>query len=55
MAVGTLAEARRRGVGTALSWAATEALQASPMGLPVYEVMGFTTVVAYADFAASRT
>ena len=65
VAVGTLAEARRRGVGTALSWAAAEAgrqrgfdtvvLQASPMGLPVYEAMGFTTVVAYADFVASRT
>jgi GNAT superfamily N-acetyltransferase len=63
-AVGTLPEARRRGVGTALSWAAAEAgrrrgfdtvvLQASPMGRPVYEAMGFRTVVTYADFAPAR-
>jgi GNAT superfamily N-acetyltransferase len=60
VAVGTLPDARRRGVGTALSWAAVDAarrwgfdsvvLQASRMGRPVYEAMGFRTVVTYADF-----
>jgi GNAT superfamily N-acetyltransferase len=60
-AVGTRPPARRRGVGTALTWAAVEAgrawacdtivLQASPMGFPVYEAMGFRTVVSYAQFA----
>lgn len=60
VAVGTLPAARRRGVGTALSWAAVDAgrrrgfdtvvLQASPMGRPVYEAMGFRTVVTYAEF-----
>ncbi|HET7743329.1 MAG TPA: GNAT family N-acetyltransferase [Gaiellaceae bacterium] len=64
VAVGTLPNARRRGVGTAVSWAAVDAgrrrgldtvvLQASPMGLPVYEAMGFRTVVTYADFAATH-
>lgn len=63
-AVGTLPEARRRGVGTTLSWAAVDAgrrrgfdtvvLQASPMGLPVYEAMGFRTIVTYADFVAPQ-
>jgi GNAT superfamily N-acetyltransferase len=59
-AVGTRPEARRRGVGTAVSWAAVAAgrawgcdpivLQASAMGLPVYERMGFRTVVRYLTF-----
>ncbi len=59
-AVGTIATARRRGVGTAASWAAVAAgrdwgcdtivLQASQMGLPVYRAMGFRTVVAYTEF-----
>jgi GNAT superfamily N-acetyltransferase len=59
-AVGTLPAARRRGVGTALTWAAVEAgrawgcdttvLQASEMGLPIYEAMGFRTVVEYTVF-----
>jgi GNAT superfamily N-acetyltransferase len=63
VAVGTLPEARRRGVGAAVSWAAVSAgvehghgtivLQASPMGFPVYAAMGFRTVVPYAAF--SRT
>lgn len=58
--VGTLPEARRRGVGTAASWAAVAAgirwgcdpivLQASEMGAPVYASMGFRTVVRYAVF-----
>ena len=54
-------EARGRGVGTALTWAAVQAgvvrghdiavLQATPMGLPVYRAMGFETVVEYAEYA----
>jgi GNAT superfamily N-acetyltransferase len=57
-AVGTLGDARRRGVGTAATWAAVSAgrewgcdtivLQASEMGFPVYQAMGFRTVVRYA-------
>lgn len=57
----TLEEARGRGVGTAMTWAAAQAsvtrghktvvLQATPMGLPVYRSMGFETVVEYAEFA----
>jgi GNAT superfamily N-acetyltransferase len=59
-AVGTSPEARRRGVGTAATWACvamvrawgsdTVALQASEMGLPIYTAMGFQTVVRYAIF-----
>lgn len=59
-AVGTLPDARRRGVGTAATWACvaagrswgcdTIALQASDMGLPIYAAMGFRTVVEYAVF-----
>jgi GNAT superfamily N-acetyltransferase len=59
-AVGTLPQARRRGVGTAMTWAAVAAglewgcdtivLQASEMGLPVYAAMGFRSVVEYAVF-----
>ena len=61
VAVGTLPEARRRGVGAAVSWAAVAAgvehghdtivLQASPMGFPVYAAMGFRTVVPYAAYS----
>ena len=60
VAVATLPEARRRGVGAAVSWAAVSAgvehghetivLQASAMGFPVYTAMGFRTVVPYAVF-----
>lgn len=56
----TVAEARGRGVGTALTWAAVEAgrvrghevvaLQATPMGLPVYRAMGFATVLEHAEY-----
>ena len=59
-AVGTVESARRRGVGSAVTWAAVEyirqlghnvaVLQSSPMGLSVYERMGFRTVVEYAVF-----
>jgi GNAT superfamily N-acetyltransferase len=61
--VGTLPSARRRGVGTALTWAAVEAgrawgydtivLQSSVMGLPMYSAMGFRTVASYVVFAES--
>ena len=66
VAVATLPEARRRGVGAAVSWAAVSAgaehghdttvLQSSPMGFPVYAAMGFRTVVPYAALSrASAT
>lgn len=58
--VGTLTAARRRGVGTALTWAAVEAgrawgrdtivLQSSEMGLPMYRSMGFRAVAPYITF-----
>ena len=58
--VGTRPEFRRRGVGTALSWAAVNAgrewgcdtvvLQATAAGLPVHERMGFRNVVRYVTF-----
>ena len=58
--VGPAPQARRRGVGTAATWAAVEAgrawdcdtivLQATDMGLPIYERMGFRTVVRYITF-----
>jgi GNAT superfamily N-acetyltransferase len=50
-AVATAAEARGRGYGEALSWTATlwrpdlpATLQASSMGLPVYERIGYRTI-----------
>lgn len=53
-AVATVPEARGRGYGEALSWAATlcrpdlpSTLQASEMGQPVYERMGYRTVTAF--------
>ena len=61
--VGTLPSARRRGVGSALTWAAVEAgrawgcdtivLQSSVMGLSMYSNMGFRTVAPYVAFAQS--
>ena len=55
--VGSLAEARGRGLGRAVTAAATNAgfdlgadvasLQASPMGEPVYRAMGFETIYDY--------
>lgn len=58
--VGTLPEARRRGVATALTWAAVDAgrragfeyavLQSTPMALGLYEAMGFRKVLDYAIF-----
>ena len=61
--VGTLPEARRRGVGSAVTWAAVEAgqawgcdtvvLQCSVMGLSMYADMGFRTVAPYMTFAPS--
>ncbi len=62
-AVGTLPDARRRGVGTAATWAAVEAgrswgcetivLQSSEMGFRMYLDMGFRTVVRYATYRPS--
>jgi len=53
-AVGTLGEARGRGYGEAVTWAATlcrpdlpATLQASGLGRPVYERMGFRTVTDF--------
>jgi ribosomal protein S18 acetylase RimI-like enzyme len=63
--VGTLPEARRRGVGTALTWAAVDhgrragydcaVLQSSEMAVAMYEAMGFRTVVRYAVFSEPVT
>ncbi len=56
-AVGTLPEARRRGIGTAATWAAVAAgrawgcetitLQSTEMAFSMYCAMGFRTVVRY--------
>jgi GNAT superfamily N-acetyltransferase len=61
--VGTLPGARRRGVGSAVTWAAVGAgrawgcdtivLQSSVMGLSMYADMGFRTVAPYVTFAES--
>jgi GNAT superfamily N-acetyltransferase len=58
--VAVVPEARRRGVGAALTWASVGAgrawgcepivLQSSEMALPMYEAMGFRTVASYAVF-----
>lgn len=63
--VGTLPDARRRGVGAAATWAAVAAgrewgcdtivLQSSEMGLSLYSAMGFRTVVSYATFRPALT
>jgi GNAT superfamily N-acetyltransferase len=55
--VGSLAEARGRGLGRAITAAATDAgfdlgaelasLQASPMGAPLYRAMGYETIYDY--------
>ena len=58
--VGVASPARRRGVGTAVTWAAVEAgrawgcetavLQSTEMAISMYAAMGFRTVVSYAVF-----
>lgn len=63
--VGTLPDARRRGVGAAATWAAVAAgrewgcdtivLQSSEMGFSLYSAMGFQTVVSYATFRLAPT
>jgi GNAT superfamily N-acetyltransferase len=63
-AVGTAESARRRGIGTAMTWAAVEAgrewgssavvLQASEMGEPIYRAMGFRTVAGYVSYDEPR-
>jgi GNAT superfamily N-acetyltransferase len=62
--VATLEEHRHRGFGEAMSWWALNegaaaacdmaSLQASPMGLPVYERMGFTTLSYYRTYVRDR-
>ena len=59
----TLERARRRGVGTALTWAAVAAgkawgldtivLQSSPMAESMYRAMGFRLVAPYAVFSST--
>jgi GNAT superfamily N-acetyltransferase len=59
--VATLEAARRRGVGSAVTWAAVDAirdwgcsaavLQSSEMGYPVYRAMGFREVTRYRRFS----
>ena len=62
--VGTAERARRRGIATAMTWAAVHAgrqwgcaaatLQASAMGEPVYRRMGFDTVARYVTWEEPR-
>jgi GNAT superfamily N-acetyltransferase len=62
--VATLEPARRRGVGTAVTWAAVAAmrdwgctwavLQSSEMGYSVYRAMGFEEVTRYIRFAPAE-
>ena len=60
-AVGSIERARRRGFGTAITWAAIDAgrrawgcetavLQSSAMGLGVYQQMGFLEVCRYVEY-----
>ena len=63
--VGTIEDARRRGLGSAVTWACVDAarqwgsdavvLQASEMGFPIYRAMGFETVVEYARFGPTAS
>jgi GNAT superfamily N-acetyltransferase len=64
-AVTTVEQARRRGLGAAVTWAAVSrahewgaravVLQSSPMGLHIYEAIGFKKVVEYAVFVPPGT
>ncbi len=61
-AVATVDDLQRRGLGSAVTWAAVSRardwgaraiiLQSSPMGFSLYSAMGFRTVVEYAVFCA---
>jgi len=60
-AVATTADARGHGYGEAVTWAATlcrpdlpATLQASPMGLPIYERMGYRTVAEFTVWERDR-
>ncbi len=60
-AVATSDEARGRGYGEAVTWAATlcrpdlpATLQASPMGRPIYERMGYRTVAEFTVWDRDR-
>lgn len=59
--VATAADARGRGYGEALTWAATRSrpdlpatLQSSSMGRPIYERMGYRTVAEFTVWALER-
>lgn len=56
-AVATIPEARRHGYGEAVSWAATlcerdltATLQASDMGQPIYDRMGYRAVAEFSEW-----
>ena len=63
--VAALEDARRRGVGTAVTWAAIEqirdwgcdaaVLQSSAMGFPVYRAMGFEEATRYVRFTPANS
>jgi hypothetical protein len=60
-AVATTADARGHGYGEAVTWAATRCrpdlpatLQASPMGRPIYERMGYRTVAEFTVWERDR-
>ena len=60
-AVATTPDARGRGYGEAVTWAATlcrpelpATLQASPMGRPIYERMGYRTIAEFTVWDLER-
>ena len=60
-AVATTPDARGRGYGEAVTWAATlcrpdlpATLQASPMGRPIYERVGYRTIAEFTVWDLER-